>query len=230
MTSNRDFQVRRATAVSAGEDPERLLRRFRQNVSSNRQTGREGTDAEERAALPARGKKERNVPFSVFADQIAPEEQSTDTETAAVAYGTSAQLFVRGTVVRHFGTCQEGIEQVGTRKATASRKGVNNLVWTALGTLVLHSIRMFLTSPVIMRQILDAVVDNPGFITSVVAFVRTKQRKLAAEQAKVDGRCRQFEEAGIKEDTRSASVVSEESNRPPTDISVYKTNPPAYTI
>lgn len=82
----------------------------------------------------------------------------------------------------------------------ASQKAVENRVSTALETLVLHTLPKVLSTQEFLRQFSDAVIDNSGLITPVAVLVRSKQRKIAAEQAKIGDRCRRLVEVEIKAD------------------------------
>lgn len=82
---NRHNRARRATAVPGVEEHKRLRRWSRQDVSNNRQTDHDGTDGQERACIPTKGKMERNASFHICADQIVPEKRLTSIETAPVA-------------------------------------------------------------------------------------------------------------------------------------------------
>lgn len=105
---------------------------------------------------------------------------------------------------------------------------MENRFSTVLETLVLHNVRKVVNAPDFVCKYFDAVIDIPAFINQVVALVRSEQRKVAAGQVRIEDRRRQIVEAEVKIDLRPASAASEESNRPPTDISNGKTNPCAY--
>lgn len=108
--------------------------------------------------------------------------------------------------------------------------GVDNRVSAAMETLVLHTVRKVVRSLEFMSPFSDAVIDNLGFITQVAALVRFKQRGLAAEKGNIEDRFRQFVGAGIMSNPRQVSVVSEGSDRTPTDNSDDTTNPRTYSI
>lgn len=74
--------------------------------------------------------------------------------------------------------------------------------------------------PSLITKIYDLVAD----------LIRSRQRKFAAEQATIEDRCRLFVEVRVRVNPRPASVESEKSDQPPTDISYDKTNRQPYSI
>lgn len=80
--SNCSSRIAHATIVLGVEEPEHLLCRSRQNLSSNRPAGRFRIDVQERAYLPTGDEPERNVSFPVFVDQILSEELLENINTA----------------------------------------------------------------------------------------------------------------------------------------------------
>lgn len=73
---------------------------------------------------------------------------------------------------------------------TTSQKGFANSVSTTLETLVLHTVQKVVMLLEFVIRFSDAVIDNPGFITQVVALVGSKKRRLMAEQANMKEKCR----------------------------------------
>lgn len=71
---------------------------------------------------------------------------------------------------------------------TTSPEKVDKCVSTNLETLVVDTVPKVGKSPESMSRFLDAVIDSPRFILQVLVLPRSKQRKIAAGQAKIENR------------------------------------------
>lgn len=61
------------------------------------------------------------------------------------------------------------------------------------------------------RRFLDDVIHNPGISSPVVVLVKSKQRRLVAEQAKIEDRWGKFTEAGTKVDSSQSRYLEKEA-------------------
>lgn len=112
----------------------------------------------------------------------------------------------------------------------ADNKGVNNILFAALETLVILTIHKDVNFSEFISQFSNAVIDNPRLIAPVAALVNSEQQDLATEKAKMKDRCRQLVVVETKTDRRPVLEPPEGRTRPPSIMSDDKKRPLTYSL
>lgn len=192
ISSNEDVSFTRATTITGGEEPGRLLRRPRQKRSNSRQTVTVGTCTNERASLPTRDKLLHDASLCVLTDQIVYEERLSNVDTTPVASLTFEQLVAHDVVGSVYLHVEEAVNRLVLETLTADQEGVDNCLSTDLEILVVRPVNVLLNGPVFKSQCFDDVIDKPGFVTRLGALVKSKNQQLVAKQIEIENRCRKF--------------------------------------
>lgn len=103
---------------------------------------------------------------------------------------TSEQLFVRNAEAGISKHIEEALNRLVHETLTKSQNGIGNRVMGALETFVVHTVEKVVISPEYMGEVLDAVIDSPGFVIPVVVLSRSEERKLETERTGTKKRCR----------------------------------------
>lgn len=102
---------------------------------------------------------------------------------------------------------------------TAQHNGVDNSLLAATELMFERIVCEMVSSPQIIPQIQEAVINNSRFIAPTPAFVQSEQCNYTDRRAKVEKRYRKYFKVGMKLNPVAAPSPSEIGLKPATEIS-----------
>lgn len=97
---------------------------------------------------------------------------------------------------------KEAINNLAIKVLAANKEGVNSSLLATPEIILVRNAHKVVNSPEFSRQLSYAIIDSPGAVALVVAFVKLEKRKILTVQPKLKDLCRQLFKARIDFDPR----------------------------
>lgn len=227
--ANNESRIPRAANVSGVETPDRHLCHGRRATPAVRHAPQIETHADQPAlelnTMDNDSGSEYN--FHAIADRVMSEERPALHEATWVTALTSEKLLVFDALAGIPVHVKESLTKM-TTEPNANSSGTESHLAALLDRLVLQAVDTVLRTPATLGKITASVLDNPSYLSPVVALLRLEHSLHTTEQANNNARCRQFVELGAKIAPSLPAWISEQVEEPPADITDdVKTNPRA---
>lgn len=154
---------------------------------------RDETRAQERVLQPAMStdmKREQAKTFQVIIDAAAAKKQAMNRKEGPVTF----ERVIRSSrcAISHITTrVEEAITNTVLGTLTAQDKETGNRLSIALESLDESIIEKWFSLPRVNNNISEAVIRNPGLITSTVAFIKLEKGKHTDGELRIGEYCRQ---------------------------------------
>lgn len=147
--------------------------------------------------------------YTTVFDAILSKKQAASVARDEVKPATSEQIDLRDATTGIWYHVEEALSKLVLEALTARHKGVDNRLSAVLKSLMERIVKKIVNSPETVSQIEEAVIDNPGFFALTTAIVNSKQRECTEGRSKLEQRCLQFFEPGMKLDSVTVSHMPE---------------------